>query len=69
MRDGYLFVRKGVVTPGYTMIPYENIQDVHLDQPILEKALGLCNVRIYTATFSAKGSEMIPGSRVRTLGR
>jgi membrane protein YdbS with pleckstrin-like domain len=45
----------------YTMIPYENIQDVHVDQPVIEKALGICNVRIFTATFSARGSETISG--------
>jgi putative membrane protein len=61
LRGSYLFSRKGVLTPDYTMIPYENIQDVHVDQPVIEKALGICNVRIFTATFSARGSETIIG--------
>jgi membrane protein YdbS with pleckstrin-like domain len=61
LRGSYLFSRKGVITPDYTMIPYENIQDVHVDQPVIEKALGICNVRIFTATFSARGSETISG--------
>jgi putative membrane protein len=64
LRDSCLFSRKGVLTPDYTMIPYENIQDVHVDQPIIEKALGICNVRIFTATFSARGSETINGLSV-----
>jgi putative membrane protein len=64
LRGSYLFSRKGVLTPDYTMIPYENIQDVHIDQPVVEKALGICNVRIFTATFSSRGSEMINGLSV-----
>ncbi len=55
------FSRKGVVTPSYTMIPYENIQDVHVSQGYVEKLLGLSTVRIYTATFSGRGSDAIPG--------
>ena len=61
LRADYLFAKEGVITPGYIMVPYENIQDVHVDQGILEKALGICYVRIYTATFSAKGSQTIQG--------
>jgi len=64
LRESCLFSRKGVITPDYTMIPYENIQDVHIDQPVIEKALGICNVRIFTATFSARGSETINGLSV-----
>ncbi|MBN2014001.1 MAG: PH domain-containing protein [Candidatus Altiarchaeota archaeon] len=61
LRGDYFFSKKGVITPSYTIIPYENIQDVHINQGILEKMLGLSTVRVYTATFSGRGSDMIPG--------
>ena len=57
----YFFVRKGVVTYGYTLVPYENIQDVHVVQHILGSILGVWTVSIFTATVSNRGVETIPG--------
>lgn len=67
LRSDFFFSRKGVITPSYTIIPYENIQDVHLEQSIIEKILGLWRVKIYTATFSDRGSDMIQGLSVSNV--
>jgi len=61
LRNSYFFSRKGVITPSYTIIPYKNIQDIHLDQSIYEKIFGLWAVEIYTATTSRRGSDRIFG--------
>ncbi|MEM2918486.1 MAG: PH domain-containing protein [Candidatus Altiarchaeota archaeon] len=60
-RETFFFSRKGVITPSYTLILYENIQDVHLEQTIFDRIFGLWEVKIYTATHSHRGSEHIFG--------
>lgn len=56
----HLFVRKGVITYSYTLIPYENIQDIHVVQGYLDRLFGMWSVSIFTATATAKGSEVVP---------
>lgn len=60
-REIFFFSRKGVITPSYTLILYENIQDVHLEQTIFDRIFGLWKVKIYTATHSHRGADNIFG--------
>lgn len=60
-RRTFFFSRKGVITPSYTLILYENIQDVHLEQSIFDRIFGLWKVKIYTATHSPRGADNIFG--------
>ncbi len=61
LRADHFFSRKGVFKASYTMIRYERIQDIHINQSIFEMLLGLWDVSIYTATATGRGSENIPG--------
>jgi membrane protein YdbS with pleckstrin-like domain len=61
LERAHLFVRRGVIIYAYTLIPYENIQDVHVVQGYLERLFGVWSVIVFTATASARGSETVPG--------
>jgi len=61
LRGDHFFSRKGVFKASYTMLRYERIQDIHINQSIFEMLLGLWNVSIFTATATGRGSENIPG--------
>jgi uncharacterized protein len=61
LERAYLFVRKGAFIHSYTLLPYENIQDIHVTQGVMERMFGLTRVIIFTATTSAAGAESIPG--------
>jgi membrane protein YdbS with pleckstrin-like domain len=59
--DGmFLHVRHGVFMHAHTLLPYENIQDIHVTQGILERLFGLNTVIIFTATTSGAGAETVP---------
>jgi len=60
-RGDYFFSRKGVITPSYTLIPYKNMQDIHVEQSLYDRIFGLWAVKIYSATFSRRGSDIIFG--------
>ncbi len=68
-RGDYFFSRKGVVTPSYTLIPYKNIQDIHVEQSIYDRIFGLWSMKIYSATFSTRGSDIIFGLSKKTAER
>ncbi len=61
LRPDHFFSRKGVFKASYTMIRYERIQDIHINQSIFEMLFGLWNVSVFTATATGRGSENIPG--------
>lgn len=60
LQKDHFFVRKGVFGYNYTFIPYNNIQDIHVSQSFFESMLGIWNLSIFTATASARGSEVLP---------
>lgn len=57
----YLFVRKGVIAHSYTIIPYENVQDIHVVQSLSDRIFGVWSVIIFTATATSAGSDNIFG--------
>jgi membrane protein YdbS with pleckstrin-like domain len=59
--EQYIFVRKGVIAHNYTIIPYENVQDIHVVQSITDRIFGVWSVIIFTATATAAGSDNILG--------
>ncbi|MFH0818302.1 MAG: PH domain-containing protein, partial [Candidatus Micrarchaeota archaeon] len=61
LRGDCFFSRKGVFKASYTMIRYERVQDIHVNQSFFEMLFGLWNVSIFTATATDRGSENIPG--------
>jgi len=61
-----LFVRRGAIIYSYTMIPYKNIQDVHVVQSALDRIFGIWRVVVFTATSTTSGSEHIFGLEKKT---
>jgi len=54
-----LFIRRGVLLFNYTLTPYENIQDVQVNQSIVDRILGLWSVTVLTATVGG-GATRVP---------
>jgi membrane protein YdbS with pleckstrin-like domain len=52
----FLIIKKGVITPHETMLPYEKLQDVYMDQDIFDRMFDLWDVHVSTAT-AMSGSE------------
>ena len=46
-----VIIKKGPITPKEVTIPYENIQDVGVDQDLLDRFFGLYDVHISSANF------------------
>jgi membrane protein YdbS with pleckstrin-like domain len=53
LKEDYLVIRKGVITPAEINIPYERIQDIYVDQDILDRLFGLYDVHLSTATITS----------------
>ena len=54
-----LFVRYGVFLYNYQLIPYENVQDIHVTQSFVDQIFGMWSVIVFTATVGG-GSVKIP---------
>lgn len=61
MENPCFLVRKGAIIYSHTLIPYENIQDIHLVQSLTDRIFGVWSVLIFTATATEKGSEQVIG--------
>jgi len=50
IRNDFLVIKKGVITPTETILPYDKLQDVYVDQDIFDRAFKLYDVHVSTAT-------------------
>ena len=50
VRTDFLVIRKGVIMVRETILNYDKIQDVYMDQDILDRVFGLHDVHVSTAT-------------------
>ncbi|MEM5883174.1 MAG: PH domain-containing protein [Candidatus Aenigmatarchaeota archaeon] len=50
-KDDFLVIRKGVFAPTETILPYEKLQDVYVDQDVFDRIFKLYDVHVSTATF------------------
>ncbi len=57
----YIIIRKGPITPREITIPYERIQDVYVDQDLFDRAFGLFDVHLSSATISSGMEAHIDG--------
>ncbi len=48
----FIFTKQGTIGPGYTLIPYENVQDVSLNQGFFERISGTGTLLISTPATS-----------------
>lgn len=46
----FLIIKKGVIMPHETMLPYEKLQDVYMDQDLFDRMFKLWDVHVSTAT-------------------
>ena len=46
----FLAIKKGVIMPHETMLPYEKLQDVYMDQDLFDRMFDLWDVHVSTAT-------------------
>lgn len=51
--DGFLTIRKGVITPAQIHVQYAKIQDVYVDQDLLDRIFGIYDVHISSATYTS----------------
>jgi putative membrane protein len=56
-----LAIKKGVITPRETMLPYEKIQDVYMDQDLFDRIFDLYDVHVSTATHLSGEEAHIDG--------
>ncbi len=59
--DNFLTIKKGVFAPAEIHVQWQKIQDVYVDQDILDRMMGLCDVHIASATFSSGIAAHIDG--------
>ena len=68
LTDDFITIRKRVFTPTEITIPYERIQDVNVDQDILDRAYGLYDVHLTSATVSSAMEAHIDGVEKEAAG-
>jgi putative membrane protein len=61
MAPDFLVIKKGVILVHETMLPYEKLQDVYMDQDIFDRMFGLWDVHVSTATAMSAHEAHIDG--------
>ncbi|MBI3620050.1 PH domain-containing protein [Candidatus Roizmanbacteria bacterium] len=61
IRDDFIVIKKGPITPKEITIPWERIQDVYVDQDIFDRMFGLFDVHLSTATLMSGMQAHIDG--------
>ncbi|MDO8554561.1 MAG: PH domain-containing protein [Candidatus Micrarchaeota archaeon] len=59
--ESFLVIRKDWITPRETMLPYEKLQDVYMDQDLFDRMFGLWDVHVSTATMMSGMAAHIDG--------
>ncbi len=57
----FLVIKKGVIMPHETMLPYEKLQDVYMDQDLFDRIFNLWDVHVSTATAMSGHEAHIDG--------
>ena len=57
----FLVIKKGVIMPHETMLPYEKLQDVYMDQDLFDRMFNLWDVHVSTATAMSGYKSHIDG--------
>lgn len=61
IRPDFLTIKKGVFTPKETVLPYDKLQDVYVDQDIFDRMFKLYDVHVSTATTASAWNAHIDG--------
>ena len=57
----FLKIKKDWITPRETILPYEKLQDVYVDQDLFDRIFGLWDVHVSTATMASGMEAHIDG--------
>jgi len=61
VRNDFLAIKKGVITPNETVLPYDKLQDVYVDQDVFDRIFKLYDVHVSTATYMSGVQAHIDG--------
>jgi membrane protein YdbS with pleckstrin-like domain len=61
IRQDFLVIKKGVFMPTETVLPYDKMQDVYVDQDIFDRMFSLYDVHVSTATYMSGVQAHIDG--------
>lgn len=61
IRNDFLVIKKGVFTPTETILAYDKLQDVYVDQDIFDRIFNLYDVHVSTATVKSGFNAHIDG--------
>lgn len=64
IRKDFLVIKKGVFAPRETILPYEKLQDVYIDQDIFDRIFSLWDLHVSTATFLSGWEAHIDGVNI-----
>ncbi|MBN1941574.1 MAG: PH domain-containing protein [Candidatus Diapherotrites archaeon] len=64
IKPDFLVIRKGVFAPRETILPYEKLQDVYIDQDIFDRVFTLWDLHVSTATFLSGWEAHIDGVNI-----
>jgi len=68
-KDGFLIIKKGVILPKETTLPFEKLNDVYVDQDIFDRLFGLYDVHFSTATEASGLAAHIDGVTKENAGK
>lgn len=68
-QEDFLVLRKGVITPRETVLPYEKFQDVYVDQDVFDRLFNLYDVHVSTATALSGWEAHIDGVNKENAGK
>ncbi len=61
VRSDFLVIKKGVIMPRETILNYDKLQDVYMDQDLLDRMFSLWDVHVSTATTMSGAEAHIDG--------
>jgi len=64
IRQDFLVIKKGVFAPRETILPYEKLQDVYIDQDLLDRIFSLWDLHVSTATIMSGSEAHIDGINI-----
>jgi putative membrane protein len=64
IRKNFLVIKKGVFMPRETILPFEKLQDVYVDQDIFDKIFNIWDLHVSTATIMSGAEAHIDGVNI-----
>ncbi|HZX34751.1 MAG TPA: PH domain-containing protein [archaeon] len=64
VKEDFLVIKKGVFMPRETILPFEKLQDVYLDQDIFDRIFSLWDLHVSTATYMSGFEAHIDGVNI-----